>query len=52
MILFLFVFIEHYQEFLDKLKEAADKKECRYAVYDFKYEKNNLTNQKLVFFLW
>eukprot|EP00914_Ancora_sagittata_P010460 GHVO01020169.1.p1 GENE.GHVO01020169.1~~GHVO01020169.1.p1 ORF type:complete len:148 (+),score=20.83 GHVO01020169.1:95-538(+) len=42
-----------YDEFVEDLKEAEDKRECRYGVFDAEYElANGEKRSKLVFFLW
>ncbi|KAI0233836.1 Cofilin [Lamellibrachia satsuma] len=42
-----------YDDFVDDLKEAEQKKECRYGLYDAEYElKDGQRRNKLVFFLW
>eukprot|EP00918_Siedleckia_nematoides_P074333 GHVU01162404.1.p1 GENE.GHVU01162404.1~~GHVU01162404.1.p1 ORF type:complete len:147 (+),score=15.63 GHVU01162404.1:77-517(+) len=42
-----------YDDFVNYLKEAEDKKECRYGVYDAEFElKDGQKRTKLVFFLW
>lgn len=42
-----------YDDFVNFLKEAEDKKECRYGVYDAEFElKDGQKRTKLVFFLW
>lgn len=42
-----------YDDFVEDLKEAEEKRECRYGVYDTEYElKDGQKRNKLVFFLW
>ena len=42
-----------YDDFVDELKEAEQKKECRYGLFDAEYElKDGQRRNKLVFFLW
>lgn len=42
-----------YDEFVEDLREAEDKRECRYGVFDAEYElQNGEKRSKLVFFLW
>ncbi|GAB1609639.1 actophorin-like [Argonauta hians] len=41
-----------YQDFVMKLKEAADNNQCRYGVFDVEYKHNDMPRQKLAFFLW
>ncbi|ELU16345.1 hypothetical protein CAPTEDRAFT_221115 [Capitella teleta] len=42
-----------YDEFVEDLKEAEEKRECRYGVFDAEYElANGEKRSKLVFFLW
>jgi cofilin len=42
-----------YDDMVEELKEAEDKRECRYAVFDADYELNDgQKRSKLVFFLW
>jgi cofilin len=42
-----------YDEFVEDLKEAEEKRECRYGVFDAEYElQNGEKRSKLVFFLW
>jgi len=42
-----------FDNFVEDLKEAEDKRECRYGVYDAEYKlKDGQNRTKLVFFLW
>jgi len=42
-----------FDNFVEELKEAEDKRECRYGVYDAEYKlKDGQNRTKLVFFLW
>jgi cofilin len=42
-----------YEEFVEDMKEAEDKRECRYAIFDAVYKlKDGQNRTKLVFFLW
>lgn len=42
-----------YDSFVEEFKEAEEKRQCRYGVYDAEYKLNDgQTRQKLVFFLW
>ena len=42
-----------YDDFVDELKEAEQKNECRYGLFDAEYElKDGQRRNKLVFFLW
>jgi len=42
-----------FDDFVNDLKEAEDKRECRYGVYDAEYKlKDGQNRTKLVFFLW
>lgn len=42
-----------YDAFVEEFKEAEEKRQCRYGVYDAEYKLNDgQTRQKLVFFLW
>jgi len=42
-----------FDDFVDDLKEAEDKRECRYGVFDAEYKlKDGQNRTKLVFFLW
>lgn len=44
---------ESYDSFVEEFKEAEEKRQCRYGVYDADYKLNDgQTRQKLVFFLW
>jgi hypothetical protein len=39
--------------FVEDLKEAEDKRECRYGVFDAEFTLNDgQSRSKLVFFLW
>jgi len=43
----------NYDDFVECLKEAEEKRECRYAVFDAEFElSNGQKRSKLVFFLW
>lgn len=42
-----------YDDFVDALKEAEDKRECRYGVFDVEYQlADGSQRSKLVFYLW
>jgi cofilin len=42
-----------YDDFVEFMKEAEEKKECRYGVYDAEFElRDGQKRSKLVFFLW
>jgi len=42
-----------FDDFVDDLKEAEEKKECRYGLFDAVYKlKDGQNRTKLVFFLW
>ncbi|XP_041355163.1 cofilin-like [Gigantopelta aegis] len=41
-----------YQDFVDKLKEAESKRQCRYAIFDVKFFHGDVPQQRLAFFLW
>lgn len=42
-----------YDDFVNELKEAGSKKQCRYAVFDCPYvNKAGVSKSKLVFFYW
>ncbi|KAL5009286.1 hypothetical protein ScPMuIL_014867 [Solemya velum] len=41
-----------YDDFVNKLREAEGKRECRYGVFDVKFTFNNMQREKLAFFLW
>ncbi len=44
-----------YQDFVGDLQKAAEKRECRFAIYDAEYISTKGTGQtktKLVFFYW
>jgi hypothetical protein len=42
-----------YDEFLEDLREAEQKDECRYAIYDYGYTtKSGAAKEKLAFVAW
>lgn len=42
-----------YDEFVQDLFDAEQKKECRYAVYDAEYEAaTGMQKNKILFFMW
>ncbi len=42
-----------YDDFIQDLLDAEEKKECRYAIYDAEYDlSDGQKRTKLVFFLW
>ncbi|KAK3578705.1 hypothetical protein CHS0354_008563 [Potamilus streckersoni] len=41
-----------YDTFVERLREAEAKKQCRYAVFDVNYVQNDMEKKKLVFFAW
>ncbi|XP_052057980.1 actophorin-like isoform X1 [Mytilus californianus] len=41
-----------YQDFVNKLKEAEKKGQCRYGLFDVKFSCNDIHSEKLAFFLW
>ena len=44
---------ESYNDFVDDLKDAESKRECRYGVFDAEFLlANGQKRSKLIFFLW
>ncbi|KAK6181168.1 hypothetical protein SNE40_009088 [Patella caerulea] len=41
-----------YADFVDHLKDAERKKQCRYGVYDVQFLQDHVPQERLVFFLW
>ncbi|XP_046576491.1 actophorin-like [Haliotis rubra] len=41
-----------YEDFVQRLKDAESKRQCRYAVFDVKFYQNAMPQQRLAFFLW
>jgi len=42
-----------YENFVEDLREAEEKRQCRYGVFDAEYKlKDGQSRSKLVFFLW
>ena len=41
-----------YNDFVEKLKEAEKKKQCRYAIFDVHFMQNDIPQEKIAFFLW
>lgn len=43
----------NYDDFVSDMEDAANERQCRYAVYDAKYAlKNGQAREKLVFYVW